>query len=53
MIKFNNKYSTGILLAATGVGAGDLITGGLAGINFGVSLIWAMYLGCNIKVFFK
>ena len=50
-MNFNFKYTTGILLAATGVGAGDLITGGLAGINHGTSLIWACIVGAIFKYF--
>ena len=50
-MKISFKYTTGILLAATGVGAGDLITGGLAGINHGVSLIWACVVGAILKYF--
>ena len=38
-------------MAATGVGAGDLITGSLAGSNVGVILIWAALGGALIKFF--
>ena len=51
MSTFFNKYGTGILLAATGVGAGDLITSGLAGIHFGTTLIWACIFGATLKYF--
>tara|TARA_B100000886_G_scaffold337614_1_gene298683 strand:- start:136 stop:1344 length:1209 start_codon:yes stop_codon:yes gene_type:complete len=48
---FLKTYGTGVLLAATGVGAGDLITSGLAGINHGTSLVWACILGAGLKYF--
>ena len=51
MRKFLNVYGTGILLAATGVGAGDLITSGLAGINHKTSLLWACLFGAILKYF--
>lgn len=41
--------SPGILLAATGVGAGDLLTGTLAGSAVGVSLLWAVVVGAGLK----
>jgi len=43
------KYGPGILLAATGVGAGDLITSGLAGLHHGTSLLWTCILGAFLK----
>jgi Mn2+/Fe2+ NRAMP family transporter len=39
----------GMLVAATGVGAGDLSTSALAGSATGVSLLWAVVLGCAMK----
>ena len=39
----------GLLVAATGVGAGDLITGGLAGSEVGVVLVWAPLVGALLK----
>ena len=39
----------GIMLAATGVGAGDLLTGALAGSEAGVSLLWAVVVGAGLK----
>ena len=38
-MKVKFKYTTGILLAATGVGAGDLITGGLLGLT--MAFLWS------------
>lgn len=39
----------GVLVAATGVGAGDLITASLAGANIGTVLLWAALLGALLK----
>ena len=39
----------GILVAATGVGAGDLATGALAGSKLGVAVLWAALLGAAFK----
>jgi len=39
----------GLLVAATGVGAGDLATGALAGSRLGVAVLWAVILGAIIK----
>lgn len=39
----------GILVAATGVGAGDLATGALAGGKLGVAVLWAVLVGAAIK----
>ena len=39
----------GLLLAATGVGAGDLLTAGFAGMETGLVLLWAVALGAIIK----
>jgi Mn2+/Fe2+ NRAMP family transporter len=39
----------GILVAATGVGAGDLSTGTIVGSKLGVAVLWAVVLGAAIK----
>ena len=39
----------GILVAATGVGAGDLVTAGLAGARLGVAVFWAVLFGALLK----
>jgi Mn2+/Fe2+ NRAMP family transporter len=46
---FFSKIVLGLVVAATGVGAGDLITGSLAGSNVGIILIWAALGGALIK----
>jgi len=39
----------GLLIAATGVGAGDLATAGFAGSQLGVAILWAVILGGVFK----
>jgi len=39
----------GFLVAATGVGAGDLGTAGFAGSELGVAVLWAVVLGAFVK----
>lgn len=39
----------GLLVAATGVGAGDLATGAFSGAKLGVVVLWAVILGAAIK----
>ena len=39
----------GILVAATGVGAGDLLTASIAGSKVGLAILWAAPVGCVLK----
>ena len=39
----------GLLVAATGVGAGDLATASIAGSHLGVAVLWAVVLGAGLK----
>ncbi|MFC1851352.1 Nramp family divalent metal transporter [candidate division CSSED10-310 bacterium] len=39
----------GILIAATGVGAGDLASGAFAGSKLGLAVLWAVWLGALLK----
>lgn len=39
----------GLMMAATGVGAGDLMTGTLAGTELGTTVLWAVVVGCFLK----
>lgn len=39
----------GLLMAATGVGAGDLMTGTLAGAELGTAALWAVVVGAFLK----
>jgi Mn2+/Fe2+ NRAMP family transporter len=47
--KMMKTLAPGILAAATGIGAGDLITGGLAGANVGLIALWAPLVGALLK----
>ncbi|MFI2430630.1 Nramp family divalent metal transporter [Streptomyces sp. NPDC018693] len=40
----------GIVVAATGVGAGDLVATLIAGSSFGYTLLWAAVVGCLVKI---
>lgn len=40
----------GILIAATGVGAGDLATASFAGSQLGVAILWAVLVGSIFKL---
>ncbi len=40
----------GIVVAATGVGAGDLVATLIAGNRFGYALLWAVIAGCVVKI---
>lgn len=40
----------GIVVAVTGVGAGDLVATLVAGSRFGYALLWAAVLGCVLKI---
>jgi Mn2+/Fe2+ NRAMP family transporter len=40
----------GLIVAATGVGAGDLVATVVAGQRYGYTLVWAAVLGCLIKI---
>src|SRR3712207_3586050 len=41
----------GIVVAVTGVGAGDMITSLVAGTEFGTALLWAIVIGALLKYF--
>ncbi|MEU1280189.1 Nramp family divalent metal transporter [Streptomyces sp. NPDC005805] len=40
----------GIVVAATGVGAGDLVATLIAGSKYGYTLMWAAVIGCVVKI---
>ncbi|MEV6106010.1 Nramp family divalent metal transporter [Streptomyces sp. NPDC051940] len=40
----------GVVVAATGVGAGDLVATLIAGSEFGYTLLWAAVVGCLVKI---
>ncbi|HEX7064246.1 MAG TPA: Nramp family divalent metal transporter [Bacillales bacterium] len=41
----------GIVVAATGVGAGDMVAAIVAGSSFGMALLWAVIIGALLKFF--
>ncbi|QDU82266.1 manganese transport protein MntH [Polystyrenella longa] len=43
------RFGPGILVAATGVGAGDLAGGAIAGNKLGTSVLWAVLVGATLK----
>ncbi|WP_017593637.1 Nramp family divalent metal transporter [Nocardiopsis potens] len=44
------QLGPGIVVAATGVGAGDLVATLIAGNRFGYTLLWATIVGCIVKI---
>jgi Mn2+/Fe2+ NRAMP family transporter len=46
---FLHSIAPGILVAATGVGAGDLINASLAGSDLGLVILWAAWIGALLK----
>jgi Mn2+/Fe2+ NRAMP family transporter len=50
-IGFLAAVGPGILIAATGVGAGDLLTASLAGSKLGLTVAWAAWVGAILKWF--
>ncbi|WP_432069937.1 Nramp family divalent metal transporter [Streptomyces sp. AA1529] len=44
------KIGPGVVVAATGVGAGDLVATLVAGSKFGYTLLWAAVIGCIVKI---
>ena len=44
------QLGPGIVVAATGVGAGDLVATLIAGSLFGYALLWAAVVGCVVKI---
>ncbi len=48
-MKVSGRIGPGIVIAATGLGAGDLIAASVAGARFGYALLWAALLGAVLK----
>ncbi|MBD3167187.1 iron transporter [bacterium] len=48
-LPFLSVIGTGILVAATGVGAGDLATAAFAGSRLGTTVLWAVVIGALMK----
>ncbi|WP_374929237.1 Nramp family divalent metal transporter [Kytococcus sedentarius] len=45
-----NLIGPGLVVAATGVGAADLVATVIAGQKFGYALLWAVIVGCILKI---
>jgi len=43
------SFGPGLVLAAAGIGAGDIVTASLSGIRFGTALIWAVVVTVTLK----
>jgi len=43
------EYGPGLVIAATGLGAGDLIAASVAGANYGTAILWTAVLGAIMK----
>ncbi|MFQ5653214.1 MAG: Nramp family divalent metal transporter [Planctomycetota bacterium] len=48
-LRLLSLIAPGLLVAATGVGAGDLATGAFTGARLGVAVLWAVLLGAFLK----
>lgn len=46
---FLQRFGPGLLVAATGVGAGDLYTGAISGNKLGTIVLWAVLVGALLK----
>lgn len=49
IVSWYSLVAPGILVAATGVGAGDLIFASFAGSNIGLTIVWAAVVGAGLK----
>lgn len=47
--KMSKWIGPGFLVAATGVGAGDLVAASVAGANYGMAIAWAIFIGAALK----
>jgi Mn2+/Fe2+ NRAMP family transporter len=47
-LKFSN-LGPGLLLAATGIGVGDMVSSTIAGAEYGLTLLWALAAGVVVK----
>lgn len=51
ILQFFKNTGPGIVVAATGIGAGDIIASALAGTQYGLNIAWTVVLGALIKFF--
>jgi Mn2+/Fe2+ NRAMP family transporter len=45
-----SELGPGLLLAATGIGVGDMVSSTIAGASYGLTLVWALVAGVIIKL---
>jgi Mn2+/Fe2+ NRAMP family transporter len=48
-VRFLREYGPGIVIAATGLGAGDLVAASVAGAKYGTAILWTAVLGAIMK----
>jgi Mn2+/Fe2+ NRAMP family transporter len=48
-LSFLKMAGPGLVVAATGIGSGDVVAGTVAGANYGVVLLWAILVGAFFK----
>ena len=48
-MSFLKLAGPGLIVAATGIGSGDVVAGTVAGANYGVVLLWAILIGAFFK----
>ena len=48
-ITWRNILGPGFVVAATGVGAGDLIAASVAGRRYGLAVLWIVVVGAALK----
>ena len=46
----SSELGPGLLLAATGIGVGDMVSSTIAGASYGLTLIWALVAGVIVKL---
>lgn len=54
MIKIKKAFGyfgPGFIIAATGIGAGDMVTATVAGANYGMGILWAVVVGAVLKYY--
>lgn len=49
MLHSLRDFGPGLVIAATGLGAGDLVAASIAGANYGTAILWAVALGAIMK----
>jgi len=47
--RWYKKLGPGIVIAATGIGAGDLVAASVAGSRYGMAILWSLLIGAIFK----